>query len=69
MTAETSQTISPIEVERYLKGINFPANKKNLIDRAKINQAPQEIVRLLKQVTDKNYTSPVEITKEMSKIE
>jgi hypothetical protein len=69
MTAEVSQTINPVAAERYLKGLNFPANKKNLIDRAKINQAPQEIIRLLKQVADKNYTSPIEITKEMSKIE
>jgi hypothetical protein len=35
---------SPAAIERYLKGINFPANKEALIKHAKGNQAPQDIL-------------------------
>ena len=41
---------SPIEVEKYLKGVDYPAKKQDLLKRAQANNAPQEIVEVLKKV-------------------
>nr|HAT8713177.1 DUF2795 domain-containing protein [Legionella jordanis] len=43
-----SQDVNPIEMQKDLKGINFPASKQNIIDCAKKNGAPSEVVDTIK---------------------
>ncbi|MGA2522630.1 MAG: DUF2795 domain-containing protein [Candidatus Bathyarchaeia archaeon] len=59
--------MSPAIVEKYLAGIHFPAEKKNLIDKASDKKAPDNVIDMLKRLTDKTYRSPIDITKEMGK--
>ncbi len=58
--------ITPIEVEKYIKGVNFPADKEDLIHQAEGNHAPDEVMRVLNELTGKEYRSPVDIAKELS---
>jgi hypothetical protein len=37
-----------VEVETYLKGIDFPADKQQLINHAKKNNANEDVISLLK---------------------
>ncbi len=55
---------NPIQVEKYLKGIDFPASKQDLVQCAKENDAPEEVLSMLEQLSGKQYNSPVDITKE-----
>lgn len=54
------------EIESYLKGMKFPANRDALIKQAKDNKAPQEIIRMLEQFEDQDYKSVTDISKAMS---
>lgn len=60
---------SPIEVERFLKGIDFPASKDDLIEHAQDNRAPGDVLKMLDMLDDKEYNSVVDITKEVGKYE
>ena len=60
---------SPAAIERYLKGIHFPANKKKLMDQAKTNNAPEDVMKVLGRFEEKDYSSPIDVAKEVGKAE
>lgn len=59
---------NPIAVERYLKGVDYPTSKKELIKQAKQNKAPSDVMHVLDQLGEKKYSSPIDISKEVKKI-
>ena len=61
--------VSPAIVEKYLAGIHYPAEKKNLVDKAQNKDAPDDVMDLLNKLPNKTYKSPIDITKEIGKIE
>lgn len=60
---------SPAAIERYLKGINYPASKSDLVNKAKENSAPSDVMHVLNQFTDQKYNSPIDVSKEVGRIE
>jgi hypothetical protein len=56
-------------VETYLRGIDFPATKDDLIDCARENQAPGDVLHVLDKLDDKEYRSVVDITEEVGKFD
>jgi hypothetical protein len=53
---------SPTEVQKALKGADYPASKDSLIDLARDNQAPDEVVDELEEgLDDEEYESPAEV--------
>jgi hypothetical protein len=55
-----------IIVEKYLVGISFPVSKNILIQVAKNNGAPDNVIQLLSKIADENYSSVTEIAAEIS---
>ena len=43
------------KIADYTEGVNFPAGKKEIIDHAKKNHMPPEIVQKLEKLPDKEY--------------
>lgn len=60
--------VSPIAVERYLKGIDFPATKDDLIQHAQENDAPNDVLGALDRFDDRPYSSVADIAREVSKV-
>jgi hypothetical protein len=56
-------------VEKYLGGTHYPTEKKNLVNNATHKDAPKDVMNLINKLPDKTYTSPIDITKEIGKIE
>ena len=61
--------VSPAIVEKYLGGMHYPAERKKLIYNAQNKDAPDNVMDLLNKLPDKTYTSPIDIAKEIGKIE
>lgn len=61
--------VSPAIVEKYLAGVHYPAEKRKLVDNATGKDAPEDVINLLNKLPDKSYNSPIDITKEIGKIE
>jgi hypothetical protein len=61
--------VSPAIVEKYLAGMHYPAEKKKLVDNAQNKDAPENVMNLINMLPDKTYKSPIDITKEIGKLE
>lgn len=61
-----SQKANPFAIERYLKGIHYPAQKQDLLDQAENNGAPQDIMNALNHFTDKEYKNVIDIAREIN---
>jgi len=54
---------SPSNVAHYLKGIDFPADKKGLLAQAKQNKAEKEVLDELKNMPDQEYKNMADVMK------
>ncbi len=61
--------VSPAIVEKFLGGMHYPAARNKLIDNARNKDAPDNVMALLNKLPNKTYTSPIDITKEIGKID
>ncbi len=61
----------PANIMKHMKGIDFPANKKKLIEHAKEAPGPdtQDVLEILEQIADKTYKTPAEVMKEVGRVE
>ncbi|MBE0447221.1 MAG: DUF2795 domain-containing protein [Actinobacteria bacterium] len=49
--------VSAAKVSQFLEGINFPADKKQIIDYTRDNNAPQDVLNVLQQMPEGKYYS------------
>lgn len=54
---------SPSNVAKYLKGIDFPAHREDLVKHAKKNDADEEVIDELKKMPDEEYGSMADVFK------
>jgi len=60
---------NPVEVEKSLKGMNYPAKKNDLIKHAQQQGATQDILETLKDLREENFNSPVEVSKAVGEVD
>ena len=56
-----------IKVQKYLKGISYPATKQQLIERARGNKADQEVLDALQDMPDREYSGPDQVSKSVAR--
>ena len=54
---------SPINITKHLKGIDFPAEKADLLDLAEENGAEEEVLEKIRQMPEKEYGSMADVMK------
>jgi hypothetical protein len=57
--------VNPVELQKSLKGITFPAKKNHLICKAADNGADMEIIGFFHGLPDKEFNNPTEISELM----
>ena len=62
-------SVNPIQLEKYLKGVDYPASKNDLIKHAQQNGADQRVLDTLKQLPDRSYEGPAGISKAIGNID
>lgn len=55
--------VSPANVQRYLAGVSYPASRDDLIEHARQNGAPQEIMKLVEGMPDQEFGGPQDVQK------
>ena len=43
---------NPVEVQKHLKGVDYPADKQELIQHAKQQKAAKDVISLLEKLPD-----------------
>ncbi len=59
---------SPANVQKYLKGVDYPARKRDLVDQAKKNAAPDEVVQVIQRFPDQEFGGPQDVMKAYGEI-
>jgi Protein of unknown function (DUF2795) len=54
--------VNPVQLQKYLKGVNYPASKQQLIDRAKQQGADEKAISALEQLPDQEFGTPTEVS-------
>jgi hypothetical protein len=54
---------SAAEVEKYLKGVDYPASKDDLLEKARANGAPDEVIEMINGLTETHFTSPIDVSR------
>ncbi len=58
--------VDPIDVQRHLAGLDYPATKDGVIAQAEQNDAPQEIIEALQRLADEQFDDPSEVQEALS---
>jgi len=51
-------TVNPIEMQRYLKGADYPMDKDALVRLAQSNRAPNDVVEALRGMNRDSFNGP-----------
>ncbi|HET6403154.1 MAG TPA: DUF2795 domain-containing protein [Candidatus Thermoplasmatota archaeon] len=55
---------SPSNVQKHLEGVSYPATKEDILEAAKRNNAPREIMDFLENMGREEYGGPQDVMKE-----
>jgi len=64
--AEARFKVNPAMVEKYLAGVDYPANRQDLLDQARANNADNDIMETLAGLPEQTYHSPIDVSKAMA---
>ena len=53
--------VNPIELQKNLKGVNYPASKDDVVQAAEQNGAGDDIVEELRSATKDRFDSPADV--------
>lgn len=52
-------------IESYLEGVPFPADKEELIAHASQRGAPEEMLAMMENISDRQYTDVTDVRREL----
>ncbi|AXK85056.1 DUF2795 domain-containing protein [Nocardia farcinica] len=60
------QQVNPIQVQKFLSGVDYPCDREGIVSAAKSNGADDDIVRALEQIPDRTYDGPNAVSQAVS---
>lgn len=61
-----SQKVNPIQVQKYLSGVDYPCDRRDIVRAARNNGAGAEIVDALESMPDRMFDGPNAVSEAMS---
>ncbi|WP_280294201.1 DUF2795 domain-containing protein [Nocardia abscessus] len=58
--------ISPIQVQKYLSGIDYPCDRDGILATAKNNGAEKDVLDALEAIPDRTYDGPNAVSQAVS---
>lgn len=60
--------INPIQLQKFLKGVDYPASKAALIENAKKMGADENVCSSLENLPVQEFEAPVDVSQALSKM-
>ncbi len=57
--------VNPIQVQKALGGMDYPAGKQELVEHARQQGADEEVISALEKIPDREYDGPSGVQKEI----
>ena len=61
--------VNPIQIQKFLKGVDYPASKSDLLENAERQGADEDVRSTLEQLPDEEYETPADVSKALGNIE
>lgn len=61
--------VNPIDVQKHLKGIDYPVTKEDLIKHAEKNGADDTLKALLQELPEGEFEKPTDVNKAIGQVE
>ncbi|MCP2249260.1 DUF2795 domain-containing protein [Lentzea aerocolonigenes] len=58
---------NPIEIQKYLSGVDYPVTKRQLLDKARENGADEDVLAALEKLPERDYNGPNAVSAEVTK--
>ena len=55
-------TPNPIEVQKHLSGVDYPASRDDLVSTAEREGAADDVLEALRSLPDREFDSPTDVT-------
>ena len=54
--------VNPIQLQRFLGGIDYPTDKENLVRHARSHGADEDVLRTLRELPMERFNSPNDVS-------
>jgi hypothetical protein len=61
--------VNPIQVQKYLKGVDYPCSKEQLVQKAQEEGADENVIKTLQGMPADNFNSPNDVAQAIGQIE
>ncbi len=55
--------VNPIQLQKFLKGVDYPASKQDLLKHIEQQGADEDVRATLEQLPDQQFQSPADVSK------
>ena len=62
------EKVNPIQAQKFLKGIDYPASKQEVLETARRNKADDNVLSTLERIPDREYEGPTNVTKAIGEL-
>ncbi|PPH76589.1 hypothetical protein C5C90_04960 [Rathayibacter sp. AY1D4] len=59
---------NPIQIQKYLSGIDYPASKDTIVETAEKEGADGDVLGALRAIPDGDYEKPTDVSSAVSKV-
>jgi hypothetical protein len=59
--------VNPIQIQKFLKGVDYPASKATLIENAKKMGADENVCASLEDLPEQDFDAPVDVSEALGK--
>ncbi|MBB5959697.1 hypothetical protein FHS29_006318 [Saccharothrix tamanrassetensis] len=60
-------TVNPIQVQKFLSGVEYPATKDDIVGTAQSQGADDDILDALRNLSKDNFDSPADVSEAIGK--
>lgn len=60
---------SPANLQKYLRDVGYPASKDDLLEQARRNEAPKDILETIQRLPEDQFGGPQDVMKGYGEIE
>ncbi|MBT2511985.1 DUF2795 domain-containing protein [Arthrobacter sp. ISL-30] len=61
-----AETPNPIQVQKFLGGLDYPVGREDLVSKAKESGADENVLSALENLPDRQYDSPTAVSSAIS---
>lgn len=58
--------VNPIQIQKFLSGVDYPADKADLLQAAEENGADDAVLSMLQCLPEQSYDGPTAVSEEIS---